>query len=203
MHDTDASPNPQQSARPTTPPVRGFHGTSAPSAEIIVRKGFVPKHNPNHWLGRGVYFFERDAERAKLWCSLERQGAVLAADISLEACFDLTTMTDQEEFHIAAHALDELLTDEEFNAIKQEGHLHGLDYQLTELAVANLVARGRTIDVVRASVQGESNTEPIATLSREIDGQPIELVSTFLKENHIQLCVRNQRAISNVELLAA
>lgn len=43
-----------------------YHGTDLGSAQKIEKEGFRFFHNPNHWLGNGIYFyFDRDL--AKWW----------------------------------------------------------------------------------------------------------------------------------------
>lgn len=43
-----------------------YHGTDLKYANEIVQNGFVPKSNPCHWLGNGIYFYF-DKSLAKWW----------------------------------------------------------------------------------------------------------------------------------------
>lgn len=40
--------------------LKGYHNTKASNVECILKNGFTYKHNDEHWLGQGIYFFADD-----------------------------------------------------------------------------------------------------------------------------------------------
>jgi hypothetical protein len=73
------------------PVIRGYHGTSATHAAVILRDGFLPSDNDYDCLGNGVYFFEDGLTQARAWAERAHPGepAVVEADVRLEDCIDL------------------------------------------------------------------------------------------------------------------
>ena len=82
--------------------VIGFHGCERATArDLLAGKAFALSRNPYDWLGSGVYFFEADARRARMFLeqSWRRSppakalpiAAVIGAFIDLGHCLDLTT----------------------------------------------------------------------------------------------------------------
>lgn len=89
--------------------VVGFHGTTLDDAERIVSGPLRDSSSEARWLGRGIYFFERNSELAIRWARLRaaKQGkdaALIRAEIDLSTCFDLTRPTYQLIAR-SAHAL--------------------------------------------------------------------------------------------------
>ncbi len=79
--------------------VVGYHGTTATCARNILRDGFEPSTHAWDWLGKGIYFFEENRDRAVAWTPLSerkpRRGpkahrVVLGALIDLNGAMDLT-----------------------------------------------------------------------------------------------------------------
>jgi hypothetical protein len=70
---------------------RGYHGTSATQAAVIVRDGFPQSDNDYDCLGNGVYFFEDGLAPARAWAKRAHpsEPAVVQADVRLEDCMDL------------------------------------------------------------------------------------------------------------------
>jgi hypothetical protein len=46
----------------------GYHGTDKSCADDIIKNGYIPKPNNEHWLGEGVYFYI-DKQLADWWTS--------------------------------------------------------------------------------------------------------------------------------------
>lgn len=69
-----------------------FHGTKTSVVKKIEQNGFIVKHNKEHWLGNGVYFFV-DKELAKWWSSnptrkFGLQNKESASILEYELCID-------------------------------------------------------------------------------------------------------------------
>ena len=81
------------------PVIRGYHGTSATHAAVILRDGFLPSDNDYDCLGNGVYFFEDGLAQARTWAERVHpdEPAVVEADVRLEGCIDLK---DSEPFPV-------------------------------------------------------------------------------------------------------
>jgi len=66
-----------------------FHGTTKTNADKIVReKNFIWKKRSNHWLGKGVYFFIDDSDKAKWWASKCIKDKDEKVVVETEVCID-------------------------------------------------------------------------------------------------------------------
>lgn len=52
--------------------ITGFHGTFSDCVDEIINRGFKYTPRKDHWLGQGVYFYEKDIEQAKVWAKSKR-----------------------------------------------------------------------------------------------------------------------------------
>jgi hypothetical protein len=67
--------------------IRGYHGTSATQAAVILRDGFLSSDNDYDCLGNGVYFFEDGLAQARAWARRAHpsEPAVVQADVRLHS----------------------------------------------------------------------------------------------------------------------
>jgi hypothetical protein len=96
--------------------ITGYHGTRASALPSIRRQGVQASHNPDDWLGAGLYFFVEGLDdpkvsalewaRCKLWDKRRRRFvvddvAVVEARITLEAdlLWDLRDPDSARQFH--------------------------------------------------------------------------------------------------------
>ncbi len=74
--------------------VIGFHGCDLKVFESVIYNAepLLPSTNDYDWLGKGIYFWEQNLERAKEWASDRtsiQQPAVIGAIIDLGHCLNL------------------------------------------------------------------------------------------------------------------
>ncbi|MGW3549198.1 hypothetical protein ACWDHH_15725 [Janibacter hoylei] len=167
--------------------VWGFHGTTATKAVDIDRDRLMPSENEWDWLGHGIYFWERDFERATSWASDEDQ-VVYAAVIDLSRCLDLTQIQWRqfvtEVGQAAPPAVADGLTQNEYN--------RSLDCWV--------------INQVVEQWRGEDGTPRFTTVRGAFqEGDPIYRAGTDLAKksairslDHVQICVVDDSAILNV-----
>jgi hypothetical protein len=171
--------------------VRGYHGTSATQAAVILRDGFLPSDNDYDCLGDGVYFFEDGLAQAAAWARRAHpsEPAVVQADVRLEDCMDLKDSVGWVPLLGQAH--DEVLRVSREQGLllpRQTGSVHRLDRVVIEVTVAILEREGTPIRAVRGVFA---------------EGPPA-FPGSFLSEGcHVQVAVRDADLISNVDLVPA
>jgi hypothetical protein len=82
--------------------VLGFHGCEKQVADAVVRgeADLYPSSSDYDWLGKGIYFWESDPERANEWALWRsergdyQEPTVIGAIIDLRNCLDLTNRED-------------------------------------------------------------------------------------------------------------
>jgi hypothetical protein len=173
------------------PVIRGYHGTSATHAAVILRDGFVPSDNDYDCLGNGVYFFEDGLAQARTWAKRAHpsEPAVVQADVRLEDCMDLKDSLGWVPLLAQAH--DEVLRVSREQGLplprQTSGH-HRLDRVVIELTVTILEREGIRIRAVRGVFA---------------EGAPA-FPGSFLSEgSHVQVAVRDTDLISNVAVVPA
>jgi hypothetical protein len=171
--------------------IRGYHGSSATQAAVIVRDGFLPSDNDYDCLGNGVYFFEDGLAPARAWAKRAHpsEPAVVQADVRLEDCMDLKDTLGWVP--LLAHAHGEVLRasrEQDLPLPRQTGDAHRLDRAVIEFTVAILEREGMRIRAVRGVFA---------------EGPPA-FPGSFLSEgSHVQVAVRDTDAISNVKVVPA
>jgi hypothetical protein len=173
------------------PVIRGYHGTSATHAAVILRDGFLPSDNDYDCLGNGVYFFEDGLTQACTWAERAHPGepAVVRADVRLEDCIDLKDSVGWVPLLALAH--DELLRTSREQGLpipRQTSDEHRLDREVIEFTVAILEREGMRIRSVRGVFA---------------EGAPA-FPGSFLSEgSHVQVAVRDISLISDVRIVQA
>jgi hypothetical protein len=173
------------------PVIRGYHGTSATRAGVILRDGFLPSDNDYDCLGNGVYFFEEGLAQARAWAQRAYPGepVVVQADVRLEDCMDLKDTQGWVPLLAQAHA-------EVLRASRERGRPlpaqttaeHRLDREVIELTVSILEQEGMRIRSVRGVFA---------------EGAPA-FPGSFLSEgSHVQVAVRDADLIANVAAVPA
>lgn len=179
----------------------GFHGCEQEVAEKVLagEQRLKASENDYDWLGSGVYFWEHNAKRALEWANeLKNRGkikypSVIGAIIDLGNCLNLLDSDGlkivKEGYAWLAEAVrecDESLPQNKDTRDNQDLLLRNLD-----CAVINLIHELRdengkifsNYDTVRAAF---------------IEGEPLYPNAGFRAKNHIQICVRNYKAIKAV-----
>lgn len=194
--------------------VRGFHGTVIDHATEMAAGRFVENNKKiARWLGSGIYFFEENFELAQKWARirahrLNRKPAVLAGDIDLSNCLDLTVPTYQSIVRLAYQDKDREWTEHPAQRPQQKGlELHKgivrtgysgdwenygrneLDFQVIEHAIALAKdTQNLQIDTVRGAF---------------IELGPLYDTSWFYEGAHVAIAVRAPyRRLSNLLCLS-
>lgn len=83
-----------------------YHGTDFEIAEQIKKNGFIAKESPEHWLGNGIYFF-LDESLAKWWTKIDKpfgskiiKPAIIKCKLTFEdnKLFNLLQLNTYNEF---------------------------------------------------------------------------------------------------------
>lgn len=177
----------------------GYHGCDASVAKSIVsnpKKTLRPSENNYDWLGHGIYFWKGSASRALAFVrekqkrdvlhgrSSIRKPAVLGAVIDLRNCLNLL---DQDALEAVRGAYATFAEQE-----KSAGRV------LPQNTGTNNLIRNLDCAVIEYlhQIQKVGNEEPFDTVrSVFIEGEPLYEGAGFRDKNHIQICVRNPKAI--------
>jgi len=80
--------------------VIGFHGCNQEAYENVIyhHQALKASENTYDWLGHGIYFWEQNLERAKVWATRRygKDAAVVGAVIDLGNCLNLTDSTSSK-----------------------------------------------------------------------------------------------------------
>lgn len=184
--------------------VVAYHGCDFDTAVQVAgdeTSQLLPSKNPYDWLGEGIYFFEGDVVRARMFAEAAAQAPhlkltarpvqhayAIGAVIRLGNCLDLSTQAGIEQILLAHTKLErELPPGYEFPENRAahpddvEGILHNLDR-----AVINHIHGQRfklglpAYDTVRGLF---------------VQGQPVFPTSAMKRLSHIQIAVRNTDCI--------
>lgn len=172
----------------------GFHGCDQKTLEKVVFKGetLKPSVNPYDWLGNGVYFWEQNLERAWKWAkdsvkfSKKTKGeinepAVIGAVIDLGYCLNLLD-----------NNCIELLRDQ-YELFKL-----GMEIAGKEMPVNTEYRRNLDCAVIESLHRQRIENDDIPFDSVRgvfIEGKEIYPTSGFMKNSHIQICIRNPNCI--------
>lgn len=178
--------------------VIAFHGCDKSLADDVVcgRKNLKFSTNDYDWLGSGIYFWERNIERALQWAkelskrpnSKIHEPAVLGALIDLGYCFDLTETRNLIELRKAYDAL-KMTFDEAGTPLPQNKKIdNSQDLLLRNLDCAVIktaqLLNKRANDISFDSVRGVF-----------WEGRELYPNAGFREKNHIQICVCNTNCI--------
>ena len=163
--------------------VYGYHGCSRDVADMVLRASQVSltsSENDYDWLGSGIYFWESAPNRAWEWAERKfgrDRAAVLGAKIRLGHCLDLT---DIDSYDVLRQTYMALL--ETGVQLPKNGKLlHRLDCLVINTATMHAERElGDPYDTVRCPF---------------VEGEPVFPDSRFYDHSHIQISVRNPKAI--------
>jgi hypothetical protein len=173
--------------------VVGYHGCERAFADRLLLgelpiSQWTPSENEWDWLGWGIYFWEHSLERAARWAA-ERygpEGSVIGAVIQLGRCFDLLNEG------VTAVLGDTYVGVKQFYE-QDETALplnHGRERKLRKLdclVINDCLNRFRTQNIEYDTVRGAF-----------WEGEPVYPTAGFARETHIQIAVRNPKAILGV-----
>lgn len=181
----------------------GFHGCEKSEQEkLLLNTGYIKKSTDSYdWLGHGMYFWENNPERARLWADQKKlsgtllEPAVVGAVIDLGRCLDLL---DSRNIDLLKNSFMLFKSDSEklakpvprnVNHPKDPGSdkvLRYLDCAVIEYTHSFLKSRKEApFDSVRAAF---------------IEGEPIYPGAGFNSKTHIQFCIINPFCIKGIFL---
>jgi hypothetical protein len=170
--------------------IAGYHGCGRTTAELLLQgTPFVASENTYDWLGRGVYFWEEAATRAREWARtrFQEDTAVIKADIVLGHCLNLFDTEHfaglQAAYLKAVNELQRLNLPIPENKNKR----HELDRLVVDFYCRDYAfVGGQPFQTVRGCFP---------------EGQPVYEGSRIRRETHIQVAVRDQSCITRVVLV--
>lgn len=166
--------------------VKGYHGTLADiAARIVYEQIMYASKNEYDWLGRGIYFWESDPQRALEWATERASGracAVVAVDIRLGTCLNLVYTPHR---NLLAESWKDLK--EEYTTASRALPVNRGKRRERDCAVLNHLCDNldRRIDSIRCVFS---------------EGDPVYDGAGFRKQDHIQICVRSELCIGELKL---
>lgn len=170
----------------------GYHATSRPAANEIIRSGFVASRNDYDWIGCGVYFFQDAPMYARDWCTnyrrTERVGledcVVLRCEVRYRDWIDLCDSAWMSQLRGMADLVPAGITQDPFLS-GASATRHWFDYQLIELTVDALEQKGVSVRAVRSPF---------------LEGMPVAANSHFHDCQHVQIAVRDTSILGPPEV---
>jgi hypothetical protein len=177
----------------------GYHGCDISVAQSIVsspKKLLKPSENTYDWLGHGIYFWESSPSRALAFAkekqkwetsqgkSTIKKPAVLGAVIDPGNCLNLI---DQEALEVVKLAYATFAA-QETNAGRELPSNTGPRNLFRHLDCA-------VIQYLHQIQKGRTEPSFDTVRSVFIEGEPLYEGAGFRDKNHIQICVRNPKAI--------
>lgn len=183
--------------------VIGFHGCSEEIFNAVVRRGETIRWSTNDydWLGHGIYFWEQNYERAKLWAekrscrNKEFRPAVIGAVIDLGNCLNLM---DSRYIEMLEDEYDLLVDDINLAGAPLPQNRGGDDWLLRKLdcaVVEHLHARLAEMGEDRNDTRIEQFDSARGLFS---EGPEIYPRAGIKRGTHVQICIRNPNCIKGV-----
>lgn len=173
----------------------GFHGCNKKIYEKVVinNNPLDPSLNTYDWLGNGIYFWEQNLERAKLWAKdkFGKDGAVIGAVLDLGYCLNLMdnnyTPLLKQGYELLKLKCESLEDELPINHLGKDKLLRDLDCAVIE-----------QIHDYKRILDDYDDPEGIPFDSVRglfIEGNPVYEGSELYEKTHIQICVRNPNCI--------
>lgn len=178
-------------------PITGYHAGSRRILEDIVHRNLkmVWSTEDREWLGHGVYFWASYGH-AERWVNIGyQQGwwgsdgpAILAADISLRNCLNLTDTSSTPYMDAAAQQVQAICYSLGVPVPQNERMIDGVPVEnKLDCAIINQVHQNQHL---KGQPSFDTVIHAFSSGAQYLPG------STFRKEAHIQLAVRNHSCIS-------
>jgi hypothetical protein len=178
--------------------VFGFHACKRDFAEALVGGDIAladwkPSENRYDWLGKGIYFWERNKRRAKQWAAKNVKGraAIIQAEIELGVCLDLA---DTEHVDLIRGVYDDLVATYSEQGLALPTNRSSRLRDLDRLVVDEFVR------FIESGGAGEAMKLDTVCAPFE-EGDPVFPGSLIRNQSHVQIAVRNYNAILAIELV--
>ena len=169
--------------------VIGYHGCHKNIAQRVLtdRTQLEPSKNDYDWLGNGIYFWEDSESRARQWAVSKygENGAVVGAVFNLRHCLSLQR---EEGLQLVENAFENLRNLHERTEIELPKNSGGSDRLLRKLDCSVI----ELLHEVRADA-GQAAFDSVRAFFSE--GAPIYPGAGFRRDDHVQICIRNQDCI--------
>jgi len=164
----------------------GYHGTFGEDIISVMKNildsGFILSDKENEWLGRGIYFFDNDAQ-AKWWgkeqCKKNKifKYGIIKAVISYEKILDLDNLDDRKKYEEACYEYSkEIAKRKPVFKDKSQAEL------LIQCLFLSMYKDRNNIDVIKKTFNLEKKEKQKYNV---------------LTKTHIQYCVSKEKNISN------
>lgn len=169
--------------------VLGYHGCdeSVVNDVVLGKKTLKKSENDYDWLGNGAYFWEDSYAHALQWAKSDKRiktSAVLGAVINLGNCLNLLDVEHLELVREAYYFLNEASEAAEISMPQNQGQ----DFRLRKLDCAVI----ETLHQIREDKQ----LAPFDTVRGFfVEGTPLYPGAGLRRQDHIQLCFRNEANI--------
>jgi hypothetical protein len=182
--------------------VFGFHGCDESTVSEVIQKGghLTKSINKYDWLGTGIYFWENDPERAKVYAadlknaSLQihktviKHPAVIGAVIKLGYCLDLLDYKNLRLVKLAYEILDDIFQSSNRSLPQNRTPKGSSDILIRELDC-------RVINTLH-TIQRFRGQPPFDSVRAAFwEGNELYPNAGFKEKNHIQICIRNPNCI--------
>lgn len=176
----------------------GFHGCDQSVVDKVLtgKDNLIASKNHYDWLGRGIYFWENNEERALDWAiqlskrenSFVKNPAVIGAVIDLGFCLDLTDNHFLNELKVGYNEVVRLCKSAN-KPIPNNKPLHNsIDLLLRNLDYA-------VIETIHWLHKKQNNIPYDSVRGVFWEGQDIYPNAGFKEKNHIQICICNPNCI--------
>ena len=186
-----------------SPPAQiyGFHGTDKKIAlDLITHKIEFKESNETYdWLGKGIYFWENNLERAQQYAEEVKQRTVssikdpfvVGASIDLGNCLDLLNQEHLDKVAEAYKLLKEMC-EQEGAELPQNENFGKKDTEHKNRALDCAV-----ISLIH-SIAEETNDKFDSVRAAFYEGEEIYENSGFRRNNHIQIAILNPDCIKGI-----
>ena len=167
----------------------GFHGCDISTYKKVIfgNEPLLESNNKEDWLGKGIYFWENNYERAAEWASThcKTEPAVIGAVINLGYCLNLL-----DSKYIA-------ILKDEYELLRFR---FALQHKVMPVNKGGKDRLRRLLDravIEQLHESREDNGEyPFDSVRGAFwEGEPIYPTAGFKEQSHIQICIRNPNCI--------
>jgi hypothetical protein len=178
--------------------VIGFHGCETEDQQRLLSDiAYFKKSQKSYdWLGHGMYFWENNPLRAKLWADQKKKSgtlkepAVIGAVLDLGHCFDLLDSNNiyllKESYELFKS--DSQKIDRQIPTNKNHPKDIGDDKVLRYLDCA-------VIEYTHSFLENEKERPFDSVRAAFIEGNQIYPMAGFREKTHIQICITNSNCI--------
>jgi len=184
--------------------IEGYHGTISSYKESIKKEGLDPEKTnkrEDHWLGDGVYFFEK-YKMAKWWgntLASKRTSNIYSIvykteiEVLKKNMLDLDISEDLDKFGDFSLELDKELKKNKHLKFKSQHEIRGLFFNYYKIK--------NNIFVIMNTFEKEKTTYAKHRDKKDLSNQIPLFKALGLSYKERQICVSNKKCIKNIEVI--